>query len=283
MNEIINDYVLTYFNNETIELIGSSFTLLEEYDENYDDKDFINILTDDVTLDSNNKQDTFITLLYDRIDAIIKAHKLLLISAAELSFKIDVLKVFQIIQNTDQYEYLLCILNTNELAVDKLARIISYFTDREECDIACQIESFDDMVLDTLKTFLERQQLLNQDIVDTSGSIAALRILKKHYENQFLVGISLFESGINLNLTYESVLPFAHDYLKTVANKDGLQFAKDIISLAVLTKSNSPIKVTDFYKLIAVKYLNNLTAITKTESLLLTEINALSHYEDLLP
>jgi hypothetical protein len=285
MDYAVETYIAMQFHPSMANLIMNIFNVLNIVEDPFSDQDFLDILSKDDTLDNSGKQDAFILLLHDRLDAIIKAHKLTLISTADLEFKLDIIAVFNALQNTDQYEFILSILQTFDEPVDKLARIISFFTTREECDILAYIDNFQDGedILAKLQMYLERQSLLNSVDEDTTDTIKALRVLRAHYENQFILGISLFEGGVNLSLSYDKILPLAKTYFKSISKENLLQFVKDVISLTILTKNNNPIKPLDLYKKIAGSYLDDLTQITKGENLLLTEISALSRYEDLLP
>ena len=142
MDTAIEQFIAT-LHPELAEVVLSALELLEIFESAFEQLTFIEILGDDINLDSNARHDSFFAELVARLNGVLNAHKLELLNDAPLTTRVAILQTFSDIQDTTDHATLLSILEASCDPNEVLAELVYYFTGTDSSSVMESIDRFD--------------------------------------------------------------------------------------------------------------------------------------------
>lgn len=268
MDPLIETYIHRTFHPETVDSIAHSFRLMDAFELQDYEQDFVELLmVEDMDL-AQNVQDRFTTLLHIKLDKIIHAHLLLLNDAATLYEKNAIAEGFLNIQELEDYSNIIIVLEAGYDPEEKLAQILSQCCTLQPLAIEILIERFDPATLDMLKTYIYNKEANDGKIMTSFTElqkkiIKNLRTLKAFTAGKSCLGLMLMNAGMLIGQPLERYMPFVDDSMR---NNDYDQLALDVFSLILLTDEGFNNPVITFRKRSGL-LLDNIMQISRVDAL----------------
>lgn len=262
----IQEFIDRTFLPEKIELINKAFELFYLFNLKDSETDFVNLVTRDNYIDVNELQDTFVTLLNNKLDQLIEAHTITLIETDDIGFKVELLNALFMIMYLEDYSFISIILETELTELEKLSKIISEYSLLDEISVIANIIKVSSDFFIKLETYVNsKENVIVEPIEATEDTIDNIKLAIKCFGSENILAADLLRNNIRpcceLSI-YLNVLKDIYDFNNI---KDHDKLALDVFSLLLLTRSG----------------LNGVLLLyRKNSNLLFTDINTITIIEN---
>ena len=234
----LNDYINSTFTPELEEDISVAFQLLYAFELPDPEIDFLNIITSDSYLDSNDMQDQFTLILHSKLDYLLSQHKLSLTDTSSLYIKTQILAACYALMYLEDYTHILITLESELSDLEKLSAILSEHSVLSETDVLTSVTNVDPTFLSTLATYayskadeaITTEEELSTEIIENTK-------LLKQLVNYETLGYLLLKDRVTTNLSLENYINFIGGP-ETIPNPSLDVYATHIFSILLLTKNN---------------------------------------------
>ena len=234
----LNDYINSTFTPELEEDISVAFQLLYAFELPDPEIDFLNIITSDSYLDSNDMQDQFTLILHSKLDYLLSQHKLTLTDTSSLYIKTQILAACYALMYLEDYTHILITLESELSDLEKLSAILSEHSVLSEIDVLTSVTNIDPTFLSTLATYayskadeaITTEEELSTEIIENTK-------LLKQLVNFETLGYLLLKDRVTTNLSLENYINFIGG-VETIPNPSLDVYATHIFSILLLTKNN---------------------------------------------
>ena len=234
----LNDYINSTFTPELEEDISVAFQLLYAFELPDPEIDFLNLITSDSYLDSNDMQDQFTLILHSKLDYLLSQHKLTLTDTSSLYIKTQILAACYALMYLEDYTHILITLESELSDLEKLSAIISEHSVLSEIDVLTSVTNIDPTFLSTLATYayskadeaITTEEELSTEIIENTK-------LLKQLVNFETLGYLLLKDRVTTNLSLENYINFIGG-VETIPNPSLDVYATHIFSILLLTKNN---------------------------------------------
>ena len=234
----LNDYINSTFTPELEEDISVAFQLLYAFELPDPEIDFLNLITSDSYLDSNDMQDQFTLILHSKLDYLLSQHKLTLADTSSLYIKTQILAACYALMYLEDYTYILITLESELSDLEKLSAILSEHSVLSEIDVLTSVTNVDPSFLSTLATYayskadeaITTEEELSLEIIENTK-------LLKQLVNFETLGYLLLKDRVTTNLSLENYINFIGGP-ETIPNPSLDVYATHIFSILLLTKNN---------------------------------------------
>ena len=234
----LNDYINSTFTPELEEDISVAFQLLYAFELPDPETDFLNLITSESYLDSNDMQDQFILILHSKLDYLLSQHKLTLADTTSLHIKTQILTACYAMMYLEDYTHILVTLESELSDLEKLSAIISEHSVLSEIDVLASVTNVDPSFLSTLATYayskadeaITTEEELSLEIIENTK-------LLKQLVNFETLGYLLLKDRVTTNLSLENYINFIGGP-ETIPNPSLDVYATHIFSILLLTKNN---------------------------------------------
>lgn len=234
----LNDYINSTFTPELEEDISVAFQLLYAFELPDPEIDFLNIITSESYLDSNDMQDQFILILHSKLDYLLSQHKLTLADTSSLYIKTQILAACYALMYLEDYTHILITLESELSDLEKLSAILSEHSVLSEIDVLTSVTNVDPSFLSTLATYayskadeaITTEEELSTEIIENTK-------LLKQLVNFETLGYLLLKDRVTTNLSLENYINFIGGP-ETIPNPSLDVYATHIFSILLLTKNN---------------------------------------------
>lgn len=275
MNDLLEEFVETYFTEEMQTQIKRSFDLFDFFDFSMAYQGFPNIITDESNLGSDGQVDRFFLELHKQLNIVLEQHSIKMIDTASIYEKNEIIHALAFIQHLEDYTGIIRTLETFEPNEVQLATILSELCMFDQIKIMELVETFNPRMLQTLKKFIYQKEEAaeNKDPKDT-------KIVKhiKFFNSVFKednIGAQLARSNILIGEAFETYLDYIQDIVIT---PDDSRTALNILSVLYLSRDgfNSPLLV---YRKYSYRLIQDLDKVSRVEVQLLNHIAKLNEYQ----
>jgi hypothetical protein len=234
----LNDYINSTFTPELEEDISVAFQLLYVFELPDPEIDFLNLITSDSYLDSNDMQDQFTLILHSKLDYLLSQHKLTLTDTSSLYIKTQILAACYALMYLEDYTHILITLESELSDLEKLSAILSEHSVLSEIDVLTSVTNIDPTFLSTLATYayskadeaITTEEELSTEIIENTK-------LLKQLVNFETLGYLLLKDRVTTNLSLENYINFIGG-VETIPNPSLDVYATHIFSILLLTKNN---------------------------------------------
>ena len=234
----LNDYINSTFTPELEEDISVAFQLLYAFELPDPEIDFLNLITSDSYLDSNDMQDQFTLILHSKLDYLLSQHKLTLTDTSSLYIKTQILAACYALMYLEDYTHILITLESELSDLEKLSAILSEHSVLSEIDVLTSVTNIDPTFLSTLATYayykadeaITTEEELSTEIIENTK-------LLKQLVNFETLGYLLLKDRVTTNLSLENYINFIGG-VETIPNPSLDVYATHIFSILLLTKNN---------------------------------------------
>lgn len=234
----LNDYINSTFTPELEEDISVAFQLLYAFELPDPEIDFLNLITSESYLDSNDMQDQFILILHSKLDYLLSQHKLTLTDTSSLYIKTQILAACYALMYLEDYTHILITLESELSDLEKLSAILSEHSVLSEIDVLTSVTNIDPTFLSTLATYayskadeaITTEEELSTEIIENTK-------LLKQLVNFETLGYLLLKDRVTTNLSLENYINFIGG-VETIPNPSLDVYATHIFSILLLTKNN---------------------------------------------
>lgn len=234
----LNDYINSTFTPELEEDISVAFQLLYAFELPDPEIDFLNLITSDSYLDSNDMQDQFTLILHSKLDYLLSQHKLTLADTSSLYIKTQILAACYALMYLEDYTHILITLESELSDLEKLSAILSEHSVLSEIDVLTSVTNIDPTFLSTLATYayskadeaITTEEELSTEIIENTK-------LLKQLVNFETLGYLLLKDRVTTNLSLENYINFIGG-VETIPNPSLDVYATHIFSILLLTKNN---------------------------------------------
>ena len=234
----LNDYINSTFTPELEEDISVAFQLLYAFELPDPEIDFLNIITSESYLDSNDMQDQFILILHSKLDYLLSQHKLTLADTSSLYIKTQILAACYAMMYLEDYTHILVTLESDLSDLEKLSAILSEHSVLSEIDVLTSVTNVGPSFLSTLATYayskadeaITTEEELSLEIIENTK-------LLKQLVNFETLGYLLLKDRVTTNLSLENYINFIGGP-ETIPNPSLDVYATHIFSILLLTKNN---------------------------------------------
>ena len=234
----LNDYINSTFTPELEEDISVAFQLLYAFELPDPEIDFLNLITSDSYLDSNDMQDQFTLILHSKLDYLLSQHKLTLTDTSSLYIKTQILAACYALMYLEDYTHILITLESDLTDLEKLSAILSEHSVLSETDVLTSVTNVDPTFLSTLATYayskadeaITTEEELSTEIIENTK-------LLKQLVNFETLGYLLLKDRVTTNLSLENYINFIGGP-ETIPNPSLDVYATHIFSILLLTKNN---------------------------------------------
>ena len=234
----LNDYINSTFTPELEEDISVAFQLLYAFELPDPEIDFLNLITSESYLDSNDMQDQFILILHSKLDYLLSQHKLTLADTSSLYIKTQILAACYAMMYLEDYTHILVTLESELSDLEKLSAILSEHSVLSEIDVLTSVTNVDPSFLSTLATYayskadeaITTEEELSSEIIENTK-------LLKQLVNFETLGYLLLKDRVTTNLSLENYINFIGGP-ETIPNPSLDVYATHIFSILLLTKNN---------------------------------------------
>ena len=234
----LNDYINSTFTPELEEDISVAFQLLYAFELPDPEIDFLNLITSESYLDSNDIQDQFILILHSKLDYLLSQHKLTLADTSSLYIKTQILAACYAMMYLEDYTHILVTLESELSDLEKLSAILSEHSVLSEIDVLTSVTNVDPSFLSTLATYayskadeaITTEEELSLEIIENTK-------LLKQLVNFETLGYLLLKDRVTTNLSLENYINFIGGP-ETIPNPSLDVYATHIFSILLLTKNN---------------------------------------------
>ena len=242
-SELLSQFIKNNYLPEMQLVMFDSLSLLEGFSSNFYEDKYINIISNEMTMDTNQKVDSILMTVKKDILNIIEEHdifvdKEMLPSLTELcSIAEFILKV----QSLEDYGYVNYRLTGQGTPKAIVVNLISHHTNLSEVRAMELIESVSEKFIEALKLLIqEKEQTSTEPVIDIEHNKYVHQFFAYTKDNTSL-GLRLYEQGYQ-NLTLKELSQMVtfsiQDYVDKNITNNFAQTALDVFSLLVITKDD---------------------------------------------
>lgn len=286
MDELIASYIEETFHPDLNDTIHRAFNLMENFELPDYESAFIDLLMVEDTDLPQNIQDHFTTILHQKLDEILHAHLIKPMEAAHLHEKVGLLTGLFNIQHMSDYTSIIHTLEASYDDIERLAEVLSNCCEMTPIAIENMIDEFNPSILETLKQYVYGVERNTATIMTDQAElerkiIRNLRLFKEYFadskQTYTPLGLYMLESDALVGQDLELYVPFIDAQLK---HTDYPKLAVDVFSLLLLTEKGY-LNPVDTFKKCSGWLLDDLTAITRVDPLLLSLSSAFDKFKHL--
>jgi len=271
IDEITGFFISISYSEELRKQIYYSFSLFEEFDIQFYEDKYIDLVTRENSIDVDTKRDTFILFLKQDLTAILTEHNINLDNDQDITLEElnELVHFLYIIQNLEDYSLVSYMVHSDNSSKKILISLMTRYTLLSEFRCMELIEEVKDTFIESLKLFIEDKEILPKEELDKKH-IKYINTFFRFTENQPCLGNKLYKQGYS-NLTLNELLNIIDfsifDYIEKNIISNPTQIALDILSLLIITKDNYTIPLLKFKQNIGL-FTSKLEYITKIESIM---------------
>jgi hypothetical protein len=279
MDPSIEAFIIDFYSDELVDLIRQSFEIMDAFNYDYNEQDFIRLLMEVENQSNDYLQDGFLAILNHKLDLVLKEHTITL-NNAKLYQKVEFLEALFVVQYLNDYNPLLYILESDLEADEKLAEVIAQLSTLTPSEVISIVDDYDEQILNTLKDYIYKSQPDETNQLD-STSKQIITSYKEFYDYlnavnaNMPVGIEYLEAGIMPGMEFKYYIHYLNELLD---DNDYNRLALDILSMILLAKDgyNNPINC---YRENSGLVFNDLTIIGKIDANLTAHVSKFETYK----
>jgi hypothetical protein len=267
MDEIIETFLMYYYTPEASNEITRSFRLFDKFEYKDIEIDFINIVSQQSIKSSDELVDSFNVNLHEKLNYMLNEHTIMTVSSATITEKNEILTALYLIQDLENYTSTICVLESLEEDEVILSTILAELCILEPHDILGLIESFNPVILKTLKKLIYSNETItntpvNQDHINVLNAFFSL------YGKDNLGGL-MITNGIRVGDNYSNYVEFA----ETIIGSNNNQTAINLLSVIYMSEEGylNPVLT---YREHAMAILHDLNLFSNIEVIVLTIVSA---------
>lgn len=233
---------------------------------------FIDILTNESFISTDELKDSFNHELHDKLNSILKQHNLELTALASLFQKNEMLSALYTIQSLEDYSSVIAVLQSLETDEVKLTTILEDYCQLDMSEQMTIIKHFEPTTLDLLKEYIQRKTALVTEESSYRNLIPAIKVFFTLFGKDN-VGYALIDNDIKPGQSIDLYL----NYIDNIVAKTLDQTAINVLSLIYLTPESiqSPLAVFNQHSL---QMLKDLALVPKVETLVLRMVSKVEEY-----
>ena len=243
ISELTAQFIKNNYLPEMQAVMLDSFSLLEGFSINFYEDKYVDIISNEMTMDTNQKVDTVLLNLKKDIFQIIEEHdifidKEMLPSLTELcSIASFILKV----QSLEDYGFVSYRLTAHTSPKSAVVDLVDHHTDLTKIRAMELIESVSENFIEALKLLIQdKEQTATEPVIDIDHN-KHIHQFFAYTKDHTSLGLRLYEQGYQ-NLTLKELsqmLTFSiQDYVDKNITNNFAQTALDVFSLLVITKDD---------------------------------------------
>lgn len=275
MDELIDNFLDSYFTDEFIVEVKRSFSLFEFFEYNQAFSGFIDIISEQSNVTTDDLRDKFVIELQTKLNYILAQHNVKLIEDSTVYQKNEIILALAHLQNLEDYTGIIRCLESNRSDEEQFATIISDTSMLSIEEVLTILEFISPMTLETLKQFIYAKE--NEQEQSNIIPVDLLANFKMFHELNGIntLGAQLVENGVLMGSRFETYLEFIIGDLVTT---DVNQTALNILSCIYLSTDgyNSPLLV---YRKHSYKFIQDLIKTGAVETAMLSLIANFSEYK----
>lgn len=224
-----------------------SFTILEGFSINFYEDKYIDIISNEMTMDMDHKRDSILMNLKKDVFDIITQHDIfldeeMLPSLSELN---EVAKFLLTVQSLEDYSYVSYRLTSDTSDKNVVVSLIDHYTNLSLVRVMELVDSVSEKFVQALKTMIQdKEKDTTEPVIDIDHNKYVHQFFA-YTKNNTSLGLRLYEDGYQ-NLTLKELsqmLTFnIQEYVDKNITTNFAQTALDVFSLLVITKDayNTP-------------------------------------------
>jgi len=275
MDELIKFFINNYYTDELKIELNTSFDIFSRYEYNEAYSKIIDLLNDNNFMTSSDAIDSFTSIINSGLDFILKEHTITLNDNATIVDKNELLIALLRIQDLEDYESIICVLESLETDEEKLSLILSDLCKLDQIRILTIIDSFNNSILKLLKQFIYKKEKLNSESIEQIqiDIETNLKLFIKFKKDNNLINNIL--GTMVIGSSFNNYLSFFGDDI--IANSDE-ETANNILALLYMSLDGyvSPLST---YRIFSYDILQNLDKVSKIETIILNIINAFNEFK----
>lgn len=271
MDETLVGYINTAFSPELQEQIFKSFDIFGKFEFTNVEEDFIGMIMNASYTHSEDLHDNFLILLNEKLDFVIKQHKLKVSDDASIGQKLELCNGLYRIQSLEDYQPLMLTLESMETNEDKTISILSDITNFSEVELMDLIEEVNPIFLVTLKSFIMTKDI-DEPIVESDDLVTKAKYFFSLFE-QNTIGRNL-AAFVLIGQEFNQYLKFISEEIVAGTNQD---IALNLLSVMVLSKDGykNPLIL---YRQICGDLFTDVNKIAQVEEFLIKFLNQYNEY-----
>lgn len=232
------EFISNTYTPELTEEIETAFELMYGFELPDPETDFINLITSDSYLATDDIQDQFTLLLHTKLDYLLNQHHLTLSEDATLSVKVQILSACFAVMYLEDYGYIINILESDITDIEKFSAIISEYSLLTTEDVLSNTIEVKPVFLKALSNFVyTRDSEVNTEIDTLSFEIIENTKLLRDIVGFETVGYMLLKDKVLTGLDIENYISFIGD-VEDLPNSSVDVLAAHVLSIILLTKNS---------------------------------------------
>lgn len=276
MDDLIEVFVDTYYNEQQADDINKSLDLFDFYEYNQAFPGLIDIAVEHSTTSNENLIDRFTLAIHERLNYLLSQHTLILIDEATIDEKNQILAALGHLQKLQDYGPVIGVLESLEDDTQKLAMILSDHTLLDETQLMTLIVSFSEDLLGKLKEYIYTIENSTQssDEPVRLDLITNLRVFNEFTNDRSLASAAL-QAGTSLSQRFVTYLNYFKDDIVVDSNE---ATAYNFLSVLFMSGDgyNSPLLV---YRKYSLEVIQDLNRVSKVENILLDLIAKFTEFK----
>ena len=267
ISELTRFYVESTFIDRMKSLIYTAFELFERMGIKFYEDDLLDILTQEESLASEDKQELFIRLIMLHLEDILNAHDITLNEAAEVTLEelIEMVSFIYLFQNLEDYELSLYRLYSEKTSKEKIIDLMSFYSVKlKDYRLMELIESVSDKLIEAMIAMIEDKYHREEVEPINHHYHKTLEHFFGFIEYHNCLGYELYQKGY-INMTLEdlkNLVPFdLSEYLSNVYKENKAKAALDVLSLLMLARDSYETPLLKF-KQHAYEFFDHLDSVT---------------------
>lgn len=160
MDSLIYNYIHEVCHPDAVEEILSSFILFNQFSLEFPEGDFIDILMNESNTDQITRQAKFVQTIHNKLDFIIKAHEVELVSEATLRQKNAILFALYKFIDIADYSRIKVITETQQDPAEVFSEIIAHLSVLTEAEVFSLVSNIDPNFIKNVKSYLEQRDII---------------------------------------------------------------------------------------------------------------------------
>ena len=275
MSDFILSYVEHTYSPELQSEIRRSLSLFDLFEFNQALEDMDDVFSMESYMTSEDMQDLFITKINEKLDYLLKAHKVALVPEVRLRDKNEILTGLGRLQHRDDYTPIIGLLESFSPKEDVFCRIIEEVTELDQTYVLSILEDVEQETLDLLKDFIYQKEDTEEpiDVQDTNEVSELMKSFIYLFKDES-VGVQLFKAGSAIGVKFELYLSYVG---QDIIDQDDEKTALNILSLLFMS-SDGRTNPLETYREYSLTLLNSSTKAATIEAILLNKISKFNSY-----
>lgn len=280
MDPIVAGFIHTYIYPDLAESVYRALNICKDVYENYDEVGFIELISNEQNMHTEDLLDSFVNLVNKKLDFIIHSHHFDLTDDTKLHDKNEFVSALVALQDCNDYSEILPTLESDMEDDEKIAEILSTFTHLSSEYLTSMIIAFDNNFINMVKVMVtDKTNDLSKPANIDKQFIKQFKLLKKYLNGKSCLAFKLIDAGFPPNLEFEQYHVFVKDNLELNNQTDLTQYSINLFSLIMLSKNGvvNPIQV---FRDNSRSLTDDLSIITKLDSAILKFSSEFKTYAD---